>query len=89
MPPCVRQGKEKIMVVLLSVKEALKATGLSSRIHVWRLAKEGRFPAPVRISGDKKHRYFLQSEVIAWAAERAAWKAECAKRARARKGAQL
>ena len=72
------------MVILLSVKEVLKATGLSSRIYVWRLAKEGRFPAPVRISGDKKHRYFRQEQVIAWAAERAAWKRDTAKRARNR-----
>lgn len=73
------------MVVLLSVKEALKVAGMSSRIYVWKLAKEGRFPAPVRISGDKKHRYFLQNEVVAWAVEREARKRERAKRSRSRK----
>ncbi len=77
---CVREGK-KTMVILLSVKEVLATTGLHSRIYVWRLAKAGRFPAPLRLPGDRKHQYFRQDEVIAWKAERAAWKAECAKRA--------
>ena len=85
----VRQEKEKTMVVLLSMKEALTASGMSSRIYLWRLAKEGKFPAPLRLPGDKKHRYFRQDEVIGWRAERDLWKAECAKRAQARKRAQL
>ena len=71
------------MVILLSMKEVLKATGLRSRIYVWRLAKEGKFPAPLQLPGDCKHQYFRQDQVIAWAAERRAWKTECAKRARA------
>ncbi len=76
--------KEKQMVILLSVKEVLKLTGLKSRPGVWRLVKDGKFPAPLRLPGDVKHRYFRQDEVIAWKAERAAWRAECAKRSRIR-----
>lgn len=72
------------MVILLSMKEALTASGMSSRIYLWRLAKEGRFPAPLRIPGDKKHRFFRQDEVVAWKAERELWKAERAKRSRIR-----
>ena len=82
---CVREGKET-MVILLSVKEVLKATGLSSRPYVWRRIKEGRFPAPVRISGDRKHQYFRQEEITAWTAEQAARKRDTAKRARSRTG---
>ncbi len=84
MPAHVRQGKEKTMVILLSVKEVLKATGLSSRPYVWRRIKEGRFPAPVRISGDRKHQYFRQEEITAWMVAREIWKGDCAKRAHAR-----
>ena len=68
------------MVILLSVKEVLKLTGLKSRPGVWRLVKDGKFPAPLRLPGDVKHRYFRQDEVIAWRAERELWKAERAKR---------
>ncbi len=78
----VRQGREKTMVILLSMREVLAATGLSSRIYIWRRIKEGRFPAPVRLPGDRKHQYFRQDQVIAWTAEREAWKRECAKRSR-------
>lgn len=80
----MRQEKEKIMVVLLSMKEALIASGMLSRIHLWKLSKEGKFPAPLRLPGDRKCQYFRQDEVIAWKAERAAWKAECAKRSLSR-----
>ena len=72
------------MVILLSVKEVMAATGLGSRPYIWRRIKEGRFPAPVRISGDKKHQFFRQEEITGWMAEREVWRAGCANRARSR-----
>ena len=74
-------SREKTMVILMNVREVMAAIGIS-RVHIWRRVKEGRFPAPVRISGDKKHRYFRQEEITAWAVEYAAWKRGTAKRSR-------
>lgn len=76
------------MVVLLSVKEVLKLTGLSSRSYIWRLIKEGKFPPSVQISGDCKHQYFREDSVLAWKAKYLDWKRDTAKRALAlgRKG---
>ena len=76
------------MVILLSVKEVLAVTGLSSRAYIWRLIKEGRFPVSVQISGDRKHQYFRQDSVLAWKAKYLDWKRDTAKRALAlgRKG---
>ena len=73
------------MLILLNLKEVLKATGMS-RVHLWGLIKKGRFPASLRLSDEIKHLYFRQDQIRAWIKDHNTWKRACAKRARPQVG---
>ncbi len=53
----------------LAKPEVLRIAGFSAAT-LWREVNAGRFPAPIRISANRKG--FLESEVHAWIASRAA-----------------
>ena len=53
---------------IFNIKETTEYVGLS-RVSVWRLIKEGRFPEPLHTS--EKNRAWLISELDAWIEERA------------------
>lgn len=52
---------------ILTYKEVSKLTGLH-RASIWRAARDGRFPSPVKLKG---HRVgFMEAEVQDWIAAR-------------------
>ena len=60
------------MSILISKSTTATACGYS-KVHIMRLAKQGRFPQPVRLGNSPQHAVrFLKSEVDAWIAERVA-----------------
>ncbi|CAN7369071.1 helix-turn-helix transcriptional regulator [Aminobacter ciceronei] len=58
---------------LISIKEACRLTSLS-RSSIFLKSKAGKFPKPLRLSGDDDgaRKAFLLSEVEAWIAEKIA-----------------
>jgi prophage regulatory protein len=43
--------------------EALKSKGVNfSRVHIWRLIKEGRFPKPIKLGGGSRNAW-VESEI--------------------------
>jgi len=49
----------------------LKAKGINfSKTHLWRLMKDGKFPAPIDLGTRRRH--WLVSEVDEWVAAKAA-----------------
>jgi len=60
------------MSILIDKSTAAKACGYS-KVHIMRLAKQNRFPKPVRLGNSPQHAVrFVKSEVDAWIAERMA-----------------
>lgn len=60
------------MSTLINKSTAAKACDYSEA-HIMRLAKQGRFPQPIRLGNSPQHAVrFLKSEIDAWIAERVA-----------------
>ena len=54
---------------ILSTKQICELTGCN-RVTVWRMVRDGRFPAPIQITGNKIG--WLQSDYQDWLAEQVA-----------------
>ena len=66
---------------LIDMKQTSALTGLQ-HLYLRRMIRAKKFPAPVRIVGNRTRLFFNVKEVRAWIKTHAAWKADCAIRAR-------
>lgn len=68
-------------LTLITMKQTAALTG-KHHLYIRRMIRAGTFPAPVRIIEDRTRLYFDSKAIRAWIKTHAAWKADCAIRAR-------